>query len=63
VSTDDADGREAYFRAVRRRQPEAELKRKADKARRRQNIWTHEELDYIKVHAARMASELRALMK
>jgi hypothetical protein len=55
--------REDYFRAARLRQPEAELKRKADKARRRQNIWTNEELDYIKVYAARFSRELKKLME
>lgn len=54
--------RENAFRAARRRQPEAELKRKADKARRRQNIWTAEELDLVHVQSVALAEAVRALM-
>lgn len=55
--------REAAFRAARRRQSEAELARKAAKARRRQNIWTVEEIDLAAVQGVRLAAKLRELMR
>lgn len=37
--------REERIRQYRLKQPQAELDRKADKARERANLWTQEELD------------------
>jgi hypothetical protein len=44
--------------AYRRKQPIEELKRKADKAICKSNLWTQEELDLAKVEAAEMAAWL-----
>jgi len=46
-----ATSRKLYIAASRARQPLHELARKAHKARRRQNIWTVEELDYSAANA------------
>lgn len=52
-------GREAAFQAARLRQPILELERKAAKARRRQQIWTAEELDLAKAKAHELWSGIQ----
>lgn len=51
--------RKALLRAARQRQPLAELERKAAKARRRQQIWTAEELDLAKAEAADLIANIQ----
>jgi hypothetical protein len=41
---------------ARQSQPLSELRRKAEKARSRSNIWTQEEIDLAEVEAAEMAA-------
>lgn len=53
-----AAGRRLIIAACRARQPLAELRRKANKARNRANIWTIEELDLAAAEARRMADAL-----
>ena len=47
------------IREAREQQPVSELKRKADKAQRRQNIWTQEDMDWAKAKADEMSSWLQ----
>jgi hypothetical protein len=44
-------------------QTDEELRRKADKARERSNLWTQEELDWARRRAERLACELRGLFQ
>jgi len=48
---------------ARQAQPIEELRRKADKACRRANIWTVEELDYAKAHGRLMAASLAEIFR
>lgn len=47
-----------YLRALRKQQPMAELERKAAKARRRDRLWTQEELDLGAARAVAIITSL-----
>lgn len=48
-----------YLRALRKQQPMAELERKAAKARRRDKLWTQEELDLGVARGIALIANLR----
>ena len=55
----DSVQRAARIKESRIKQPISELKRKAEKARERANIWTVEELDYADARARELLAKIK----